>query len=267
MRVLLTNDDGIFAKGIEALYEALVAEHDVVVVAPETEQSAVGHAITFLDPLRVKPVKRNGAFFGHACSGTPADCVKLAVRELMRPLPDVVVSGINLGANVGINVLYSGTVSAATEGAILGFPAVAVSIDSFEPSDFSAATEAVLRILDRIRRFGLPRGVSLNVNVPNVPASQVRGIRVTHQGQLTYQESYDRRVDPRNRVYYWLTGNIVETENSPDADVQALADHYISVTPIQHDLTHYGMLEELKRWGLEREAAAGPSEKLAGRAG
>ena len=264
MRILLTNDDGIYAKGIEALYEALKKEHDVFVVAPETEQSAVGHAITFLDPLRVKPVKRNGAFFGHACSGTPADCVKLAVRELMRPLPDVVVSGINLGANVGINVLYSGTVSAATEGAILGFPAVAVSIDSFQPTDFRAATDAVMEILEHIRIHGLPKGVSLNVNVPNIPPEKVQGIRITHQGKLTYQENYDRRVDPRNRVYYWLTGSVVATENRPDADVQALRDHYVSVTPIQHDLTHYPMLEELRSWGLGRSFRRASSITAAG---
>jgi len=251
MRILLTNDDGIFAKGIEALHEALSRYHDVYVIAPETERSAVGHAITFLDPLMVKPVKRNGTFFGYACTGTPADCVKLGICELMRPLPDVVVSGINLGANVGINVLYSGTVSAATEGAILGFPAVAVSIDSFEPQDFSGATDAVLHLLNIIEKRGLPRGVCLNVNVPNLTKDQIRGMRITHQGRLTYEENYERRVDPRNRVYYWLTGTVSSVENRPDADVQALADGYVSVTPIQHDLTHYSMLEELKRWGLE----------------
>lgn len=251
MRILLTNDDGIFAKGIEALHEALSRDHDVYVIAPETERSAVGHAITFLDPLLVKPVKRNGAFFGYACTGTPADCVKLGICELMRPLPDVVISGINLGANVGINVLYSGTVSAATEGAILGFPAVAVSIDAFEPQDFSGATSAVRHLLSVIEKRGLPQGVCLNVNVPNLPSKEIRGMRITHQGRLTYRENYERRIDPRNRVYYWLTGSIREAENSPDADVQALADGYISITPIHHDLTHYAMLEELKRWGLD----------------
>jgi len=251
MRILLTNDDGIFAKGIEALYEALSEHHDVYVIAPETERSAVGHAITFLDPLMVKPIKRNGAFFGYACTGTPADCVKLGIAELMRPLPDVVVSGINLGANVGINVLYSGTVSAATEGAILGFPALAVSIDSFQPQDFSVATEAVLELLQIIEKRGLPRGVCLNVNVPNLGREDIRGMRVTCQGNLTYEENYERRVDPRNRVYYWLTGSVIPTEDRPDADVRALADGYISITPIQHDLTHYGLLAELKRWGLE----------------
>lgn len=265
MRILLTNDDGIFAKGIEALYEALVKHHEVYVIAPETERSAVGHAITFLDPLLVKPVKRNGAFFGYACTGTPADCVKLGISELMRPLPDVVVSGINLGANVGINVLYSGTVSAATEGAILGFPALAVSIDAFQPQDFTAATDAVLYLLTVIEKRGLPRGVCLNVNVPNLPPEDIRGMRVTRQGNLTYEENYERRMDPRNRVYYWLTGSVSFAENSPDADVQALSEGYISVTPIQHDLTHHGMLAELKRWGLETPTAqlqvAGPRRR------
>ena len=136
MKILLTNDDGIFSKGIETLYQALSLEHEVTVVAPETEQSAVGHAITWLDPLRVNLVNRNGHFFGHALKGTPADCVKIAVSELMDPPPEIVVSGINLGANVGVNVIYSGTVSAATEAAVLGIPAIAVSIDSFAPVSF-----------------------------------------------------------------------------------------------------------------------------------
>src|SRR5512147_2000350 len=147
MRVLLTNDDGIFAKGIETLYLTLQDEHDVTVVAPETEQSAVGHAITMIDPLRVKAVNRNGTFFGYALNGTPADCVKLAITELLKPPPEIVVSGINMGANVGVNVIYSGTVSAATEAAVLGVPSVAVSMDSFDTTDFTAATEFIPGLL------------------------------------------------------------------------------------------------------------------------
>ncbi|MEM5788426.1 MAG: 5'/3'-nucleotidase SurE, partial [Syntrophobacteraceae bacterium] len=173
MKILLTNDDGIFAKGIEAIYLALAADHDVTVVAPETEQSAVGHAITWLDPLRVKPVNRNGTFFGYALSGTPADCVKIAINELLIPRPQMVISGINLGANVGVNVIYSGTVSAATEGAVLGIPSIAVSFDSFTPSDFSAATEFIPRLVDLVDRHGLPPGISLNVNIPDLPAAEV----------------------------------------------------------------------------------------------
>lgn len=250
MRVLLTNDDGIFAKGIEALYQALAQQYDVTVVAPETEQSAVGHAITFLDPLRVTPVQRNGNFFGYALNGTPADCVKIAITELIKPPPDVVVSGINMGANVGVNVIYSGTVSAATEAAVLGVPSVAVSIDSFDTTDFSAATRFIPALLRVIAEKGLPRGVSLNVNVPNVPAEAVRGVRITHQGIRQCVEAYDRRVDPRSHVYYWLRNSAVIPDSDPRADSCAIAENYVSVTPIHYDLTRYEMLDVLKKWDL-----------------
>lgn len=250
MRILLTNDDGIFAKGIEALYLSLIEEHDVVVVAPETEQSAVGHAITFLDPLRVKPVQRNGSFFGYALDGTPADCVKIAMTELMKPLPDIVVSGINMGANVGVNVIYSGTVSAATEAALLGVPSIAVSIDSFNATDFSAATGAVMKLLSILEKEALPPGVSLNVNVPGVAPSEIKGFRITHQGNMRCIETYDRRVDPRDHVYYWLCNTDILKDPDPEADSCAIAGNWISITPIHHDLTHYASLEMLKRWRL-----------------
>ncbi len=250
MRVLLTNDDGIYAKGIESLYIALSRDHAVTVVAPETEQSAVGHAITWLDPLRVTPVNRNGHFFGHALNGTPADCIKIAIAELLPSPPDVVVSGINMGANVGVNVIYSGTVSAATEAAILGIPAVAVSIDSFSPRDFSSATEFIPRLLKAIEKEGIPPGVCLNVNVPDVPAEEVNGIRITHQGSMKCVEKYDRRVDPRSHVYYWLCNSAIQPDLDPSADSSALAGKYISITPIHHDLTHYGMIDVLKKWEI-----------------
>jgi len=248
MRLLLTNDDGIAPPPIEALYLALIQEHDVTVVAPETEQSAVGHAITWLDPMRVDMVHRNGYFFGYALNGTPADCVKIAVTELMKPPPQMVVSGINLGANVGVNVIYSGTVSAATEAAVLGVPSVAVSIDAFKPADFSGVTNFIPRLLRIIEREGLPDGVSLNVNVPNLPAKDIHGVRITHQGKKKHLERYDRRLDPRDHVYYWLCNSTFTRDTDPSADSSALEEHYISVTPIQYDLTRYEMLEPLKRW-------------------
>ncbi len=250
MKILLTNDDGVFAKGIEILYLALSVEHEVTVVAPETEQSAVGHAITWLDPLRLNMVNRNGHFFGYALKGTPADCVKIAITELMDSPPGIVVSGINLGANVGVNVIYSGTVSAATEAAVLGIPSIAVSIDSFSPVSFSAATEFISKLVALVGKDGLPPGVCLNVNVPDLPADKIRGVRVTRQGNLKCLERYDRRIDPRNHVYYWLTNTSVQQDKSPDSDSCALAEGYISVTPIHHDLTHYPMLEKLRQWRL-----------------
>ena len=250
MKILLTNDDGIFAKGIEALYLALVDNHEVTVVAPETEQSAVGHAITWLDPLRVNTVNRNGSFFGYALKGTPAECVKIAVNELLDPAPEIVISGINLGANVGVSVIYSGTVSAATEAAVLGIPAIAVSIDSFKPTDFSAATEFIPRLAALIEKQGLPLGTCLNVNVPDLPAGKVRGVKVTRQGNMKSLEKYDRRTDPRNHVYYWLCNSAIQADADPEADSSALAAGYISVTPIHHDLTNHSMMEGLKTWSF-----------------
>ena len=252
MRILLTNDDGIYAKGIEVLRDILISEHEIVVVAPETEQSAVGHAITFLDPLRVKPVKRNGAFFGYAVNGTPADCVKLAIRELMKEPPDIVISGINIGANVGENVIYSGTVSAATEAAMLGFQSMAISIDAYPAEDFSAAEKFVPLLVKILEHNPLPPKISLNVNIPHIPASQIKGIRITHQGHLKYKETYDRRIDPRNRVYYWLCSQTAQYDPDPESDSYALSEGFISVTPIHYDLTHYKTLESLKRQGWEQ---------------
>ncbi len=248
MRILVTNDDGIYAKGIEVLFLALAADHEVLVVAPETEQSAVGHAITFLDPLRVREVKRNGAFFGYAVNGTPADCVKLAIRELMRPLPDMVISGINMGANVGENVIYSGTVSAATEAAMLGFPSIALSINAYPATDYSGPLRYVPDLLRRLEYRRLPKGVSLNVNFPHCSAEEIRGFKITRQGHLKYAETYDRRIDPRNRVYYWLCSQTAEHDPGEDTDSYAISERYIAITPIHYDLKHYPTLALLAEW-------------------
>lgn len=250
MKILLTNDDGIYTKGIEALGEHLSQDHDVLVAAPETEQSAVGHAITLTDPLRVKRVNRNGAFFGYAVKGTPADCVKLAINELMESEPELVVSGINLGANVGINVIYSGTVSAATEGAILGVPAIAVSVNTFKNPDFQPAARFVRLLVRLVEQHGLPPHTSLNVNVPAIPGNKVRGVRITRQGVTRFVERFDRRVDPRENVYYWQCGSTPPFEEDGDTDACALASDYISITPIHHDLTNYGFMESLRSWSF-----------------
>jgi 5'-nucleotidase len=252
MRILLTNDDGIYAKGIEVLHEHFSKDHDVIVVAPETEQSAVGHAITLTDPLRVKSINRNGAFFGYAVKGTPADCVKLALNELMNPPPDLVVSGINLGANVGINVIYSGTVSAATEGTILGVPAIAVSINTFRDPDFGPAARFARLLVRQVKEHGLPPHTSLNVNVPAISESKIRGVRVTRQGVTRFVEKFDRRIDPRENVYYWQCGSTPPLEEDGDTDASALADDCISITPIHHDLTNYDFLESLRSWSFPK---------------
>jgi 5'-nucleotidase len=252
MRILLTNDDGIYAKGIEVLHAHLCKDYEVVVVAPETEQSAVGHAITLTDPLRVKAVDRNGAFFGYAVKGTPADCVKLAINELVELAPDLVVSGINLGANVGINVIYSGTVSAATEGTILGVPAIAFSINSFRDPDFEPAARFARLLVQQVGEHGLPPHTSLNVNVPAIPESKIKGVRVTRQGITRFVEKFDRRVDPRENVYYWQCGSTPPLDEDGNTDASALANDCISITPIQHDLTNYDFLESLRSWSFPK---------------
>ena len=253
-RILVTNDDGIYAKGIEILCMELRKEFDVVVVAPETEQSAVGHAITLMNPLRLKEVKRNGEFFGYAINGTPADCVKLAIKELVNPAPDLLVSGINLGANVGINVIYSGTVSAATEGTMMGVPSIAVSIDTFHDPDFKPAALIARQIARMVIERGLPENTSLNVNVPAVPYNEIRGFAITRQGTSRFHEKFDKRLDPRNNVYYWLCGATWDRNTDIGTDAGALARKFVSITPITHDLTNYHAMEVLKTWDLPRVA-------------
>ncbi len=247
MHILVTNDDGIFAPGLEALYRELQHRGAVSVVAPESEQSAVGHSISLATPLRVKQVALPGGLAGWAVNGTPADCVKIAVAELLPQPPDLVVSGINLGPNVGINVLYSGTVSAATEAAILGIKGVAVSLNTYKDADFVTAASLTGDLLARLQQWpGWTNGVILNVNLPALPREQVRGVRVTRQDTGKLVERFQRRVDPRERVYYWLAEINEYRCVDTDTDYAALRDGYISITPIHFDLTHYASLEALK---------------------
>ena len=246
MRILLTNDDGIYTKGIEVLAAHLRTIAQVTVVAPDHERSAAGHAITLWDPLRVTTVDRNGAFFGHAVDGTPADCVKIAVQRLMKRKPDLVVSGINLGPNTGVNVIYSGTVSAALEGAVLGIPSMAVSLTTFRKPRFTVAAQVARAICLKLPKLRLPPQIVLNVNVPNHPKAQLKGIRVTHQSRSRWSEAFDRRVDPRGTAYYWLKGERREIDPEPASDEQAVRRGYVSVTPISIDLTSYKHLDALQ---------------------
>lgn len=247
MRILVTNDDGIYAKGIEVLVEYLRSVAEVTVVAPDHERSAAGHAITLWDPLRVTEVDRNGAFFGYAVDGTPADCVKIAIQRLLKQKPDLVISGINLGPNTGTNVIYSGTVSAALEGAVLGVPSMAVSLTTFRQPRFAVAARVARDLSLRLRQLRLPPAVVLNVNVPNRPQGQIKGVRVTHQSSSRWREAFDRRTDPRGAAYYWLKGEPREVDPDPASDEQAVRRGYVSVTPISIDLTSYEHLAALKK--------------------
>jgi 5'-nucleotidase len=247
LKVLITNDDGINAPGIAALAKEISKVAEIVIVAPATEMSAVGHAITLSDPLRVSEVKKNGSFYGHAVSGTPADCVKLAYWALLKDesKPDVLISGINLGSNTGINTIYSGTVSAATEGAILGIPSFAISLTTFVDPDFSYAAQFAAKFLPVFTSIELPRGVFFNVNVPAIAADKIKGTRITRQGMANYRENYHVREDPYNRKYYWLTGEKVGVETDLDVDDAAINAGYISITPVHYNLTSYPHLQDL----------------------
>jgi len=251
MNILLTNDDGIHAPGLRALHKSLSLDHRVFIVAPEMEQSAVGHSITLTNPIRVKEIYNNSEFFGYAISGTPADCIKVALADLLEVKPDAVVSGINLGANVGINLLYSGTVSAATEAAMLGLPAIAVSLDTYANPDFTHAADFTRRLTQQLTGLNLVQHVCLNVNVPSVPRNQVRGVAWVKQNQIGVKENFTRRLDPRGNIYYWQGGENSPSNLDPDSDVNLLAQKMITITPIKYDLTHHEELVRLRRYKIE----------------
>ena len=250
MRILLTNDDGIHAPGLFALYEALKSDHEVHIVAPESEMSAVGHAITLTSPIMVQSVHKSGAFFGHAVKGTPADCVKIAVQELLDKPPDIVLSGINVGANVGVNILYSGTVSAATEGAFLGIRSAAISLATLRDPDFRFAARFSKEIIRFMMESDLRDGTALNVNIPSVPPEKITGVCLARQGTSRFEERFERRNDPRGNVYYWLTGEKFIENGNPDNDSVALKQNKITITPIHYDLTCERELERLKTTSL-----------------
>ncbi len=249
MNVLLCNDDGIHAPGIAALYDAVRDMAEVHIVAPEAERSAVGHAITISNPLKTKKIHKNGAFFGYAVDGTPADCVKLAVSALLPAPPDFILSGINLGPNAGINVLYSGTVSAATEGTILGIPSMAISINTFTEPLWETAKIVARKMLGRLLRGTFPPETLLNVNVPNLPHEELKGTRITTMGRSRYHESFERRTDPRGNEYFWMDGELTMLdEENGDTDLQALESGYVSLTPLGLDLTRHDALPRLEKW-------------------
>ncbi len=252
LRILVCNDDGIDAPGIEALVRELKKIAEVTVVAPNKQQSAIGHAITINYPLRAVPFSKNGEFFGYAVDGTPADSVKLGANFLMKERPDILISGINHGSNTAVNIIYSGTVSAATEGTILGIPSIAISLTTYAEPDFSYAARFASRLALLVAQHGLPRGTLINVNVPAVPESEIRGVMITKQGSSTWDDTFDVRRDPANREYFWLTGRMNVTDTDIDADQIAVKNNYVSVTPVHYDLTDRAMIETMKAWDIEK---------------
>jgi 5'-nucleotidase len=251
LRILLTNDDGVYAPGLRALRTELQKLGQVVVVAPATEQSAAGHSVTISTPLIVQEVLDEGKRpMGWAVEGRPADCVKLAVRELLPEPPDLVVSGLNAGSNAGINVLYSGTVAAAIEAAFFRITSIACSLEvtRARPADFATGAALARSVVEQIVARRPPVGSLFNINVPDLERGPVRGVRVVPQNVAAYEETFDRRKDPRGRLYFWTGASFHCPDPHPDSDVTALAENWITVTPLQFNLTQSALLRDMVSW-------------------
>jgi len=248
--ILVTNDDGIFAPGITFLAKVASKFGRIIVVAPDKPQSGMGHAITINSTLRIQKTNYHNAEMEYACSGTPVDCVKMAVNNILKKRPDLVVSGVNHGSNSSINVIYSGTMSAAIEGALEGMPSIGFSLcDYAMEADFEQAEKFVSKIIEESLKNKMPKGVCLNVNIPKLKEADFKGIKVVRQARANWVERFEERKDPYGRDYYWLTGEFVNFEpESLDTDEWALANGYISLVPTQADLTAHSALANLKHF-------------------
>lgn len=248
--ILVVNDDGIIANGIRNLIRIMNDFGDVVVVAPDSPQSGKSHAITLEETIRCDKVKiDNGPQIEYSCSGTPVDCVKLALNKLLDRKPDLCVSGINHGSNSSINVIYSGTMSAAVEGALDGIPSIGFSLlDYSKDADFSESSAFIRFITKQVLKHGLNDGICLNVNIPkSINQQKIRGIKVCRQAKANWVEEFEERTDPKGRIYYWLTGKFINYDKENDTDEWALENHYISVVPVQFDVTSYPSLASIKQ--------------------
>jgi 5'-nucleotidase len=249
MQILISNDDGIYSGGIRALTEGLANENEVYVVAPDRERSATGHSLTLHRPIRLDEVTHlNGVKGAYATDGTPSDCIKIAIGAILNGSPDIVLSGINHGPNMGSDVLYSGTVSAAMEGAIYNIPSIAISLAEHKPQDFTAAVAFVRELLKIIKQIKFPDRTLLNINIPALPLSEIAGIEITKLGVRPYNDYFEKRVDPRGKTYYWLAGEAQEENELPGTDVYAVRNNQISITPVTIHMTNEIMLPELSDW-------------------
>ena len=260
MKLLISNDDGIFALGVRTLANTLAeAGHEVTVVCPDRERSATGHGLTIHQPIRAEIIDSESIFHPQvtawSCSGTPSDCVKLALSAILETSPDLVLSGINHGSNLGTDILYSGTVSAAMEGVIEGITSIALSLTSFTSKNFQPAANFACRLVKQLEIHPLPQPTLFNVNVPPVEEEEITGVVVTRQGLRRYRENFERRVDPRGKKYYWLAGEIIEEIEQPEhmhlspdipTDVQAIQNKYITITPLQYNLTDVYTVDHLR---------------------
>lgn len=250
--ILVTNDDGVFAPGIRALIEVAKKIGDVYVVAPDSPQSGMGHAITVNNTIYCDTIDvSDPAVKIYSSSGTPVDCVKLAMSKILERKPDLCISGINHGSNSSINVIYSGTMSAAVEAGTLGIPAIGFSLlDSSLEANFEPSMKFVEQICRQALINGMPKGTVLNVNIPNLPEEEIKGTKVCRQANAKWIESFDKRTNPNGREYYWLTGKFVNLDSGTDTDEWALENGYISIVPVQFDLTAYSSLEHINKWEL-----------------
>ncbi len=250
--ILVTNDDGIMAPGIRHLISFMSEIGKVVVVAPDKPQSGMGHAVTISSPIRLEKLNTEEGHSEFSCSGTPVDCVKIAVNQVLHQKPDLLVSGINHGSNSSINVIYSGTMSAAIEGAMENIPSIGFSLTNFNyDADFLPAKEYIKEIAKNVISKGLPAGTCLNVNIPSVSKDKLNGVKICRQAKGNWEEEFDHRKDPRGHDYYWLTGNFKLHESNSDTDEWALKNNYISVVPIHFDFTAHNLIHELKNWKFD----------------
>ncbi len=245
MRILITNDDGVTAMGLLSLADALSEDHEIVVVAPESERSATGHAITIRMPIWVKEIDIGKRFRVYAATGTPADCVKIGVDVLFKD-PDLVISGVNRGPNLGTDIIYSGTVSGALEGSMYGIPSLAVSSADYMNPNYESAVSFVKTFIEKFDFSLIPPFVALNVNVPAIPYEDLKGWKLTKQSRRRWKDYFEARIDPFGRTYYWMMGDLIEEDPDPDADFKAVREGFVSVTPVSVFLTDRDVLRKLK---------------------
>lgn len=251
MKILVSNDDGILSNGIRALIEALSPCHDVYVVAPDRERSAAGHSLTLHTPLRVEEVEpKYGAKRCWMTTGTPGDCVKLAINAILSEdeKPDFVISGINHGPNLGADILYSGTVSCAMEGAIMGYPSIATSLASLrnEYEDFKFASEFIAQLLNRLNKYKIPPKTILNINIPGLEKEDIAGIAITELGNRIFTDDYEKRIDPRGKIYYWMAGELITEPENATSDIAAVRNNKISITPVTYEMTRKNIIQDLE---------------------
>lgn len=249
--ILITNDDGIQAKGLKSLIEAVKEYGKIVIVAPDKPQSGMGHAITVNDVLRLDRSPLYPEYEAYTCSGTPVDCVKLAISEVIEGRPTLLLSGINHGENSASNVLYSGTMSAAVEGAMEDIPSIGFSLLDFDPNaDFTGAMWAVKQVVEKVLANDFPKSICLNVNVPQLPQLELKGIKICRQARAYWKDNFDKRYDQFGKPYYWLTGDFNRSDRSEDTDIWALDNGYVSIVPTQFDMTAYHVISQVNEWGL-----------------